>query len=348
MMETDGKEAGIRAADFEVFWSLFRELGGDRAAILRELRAPAITFDDAEAVIPFRLTARLFELVASHLHCPEFGMMLGALPQSLQMFGPLYVAMQNATTLRQAFDFYTGYINGYCSSLSGLVLPASDGDRVTVALDLKAQGSEPNIQGAENFLSLVARLVRSISGGRAAPGEVWFRHRPASPDASYRRYFEAPVRFEQPFNALTLPRCEFDRARPEGNRQLFDLATYFLRREYRPVVSTFTAQVRTVLTQQLAFGDCSPSAIADRLGLKPRTLQRRLRSEGTAFETVKDDLRRDLAIQHLGRPGPFGDIVERLGYSEASVLTRSCYRWFGESPRGVRARLRSDSEPRDA
>ena len=165
------------------------------------------------------------------------------MPQSLQMFGPLSVAMQNAATLRQAFEFYIDFINGYCSSLSGVLLPVASEDCVTIALDLQARGDEPNIQGAENFLTMVSQLIRSISSGRAAPAEVWFRHRRLSPESSYREHFSAPVRFEQPFNALLLPRTEFDRDRPEGNRQLFDLATYVLRTEYRPVVSTFAASV---------------------------------------------------------------------------------------------------------
>jgi AraC-like DNA-binding protein len=346
MTEDGYKEAGVRAAEFETFWGLFRELGGDQAAILRELEPPVPSFRDGETIIPFRLTNRLFELVAKHLSCADFGMRLGSMPQSLQMFGPLHVAMQNAFTLRQAFQFYTAFLNGYCSSLSGLLLPTADKDSVTIAFDLQPQESEPNVQGAENFLAMVAGLLSSISHGRASPSEIWFRHKQVAPEASYRRYFQAPVRFEQPFNALVLPRSEFERNRPEGNRQLFDLATYFLHHEYKPVVSTFAAQVRKVILQQLALGESSPIVVAAQLGTSARSLQRRLSLEGTTFEAVKDDLRRELAIRKLSMPGPFGDIVESLGYSEASVLTRSCYRWFGDSPRGVRARLKSGAEIR--
>jgi AraC-like DNA-binding protein len=31
-----------------------------------------------------------------------------------------------------------------------------------------------------------------------------------------------------------------------------------------------------------------------------------------------------------------GQIAGLLGYSEQSVLSRSCRRWFGRSPRGLR------------
>lgn len=342
----EGKEAGVRAAEFETFWNLFGELGGNKSAILNELPAPLSIFSDPEAIIPFRLTNRLFELVAGHLRCPEFGMMLGTMPQSLQMFGPLYVAMQNAKTLRQAFEFYATFINGYCTSLSSLVLPTADKDAVTIALELQGTGTEPNVQGVENFLSMVSQLVRSVSNGRVAPSDVWFRHKREASEESYRHYFGAGVHFEQPLNALVLPRDEFERERPEGNRQLFDLATYFLQHEYRPVISTFTEQVRKSVVQRLALGECTPNAISEQLGIKSRTLQRRLRLEGTTFEAVKDDLRRELAIRQLSLPGPLSDIVEQLGYSESSVLTRSCYRWFGDSPRGVRAKLQAKAEAR--
>jgi AraC-like DNA-binding protein len=70
-------------------------------------------------------------------------------------------------------------------------------------------------------------------------------------------------------------------------------------------------------------------------------MQRRLREEGVSFETIKDEVRRDLALRYLGhRSMSLTKVATMLGYSEPSVLTRSCYRWFSSCPRTVRLELR--------
>jgi AraC-like DNA-binding protein len=78
--------------------------------------------------------------------------------------------------------------------------------------------------------------------------------------------------------------------------------------------------------------------------MHPRTLQRRLREEGTTFEAIKDEARQDLAQRYLAQPDvPLTQITALLGYSEQSALGRSCRRWFGATPREMRALLASGS-----
>ncbi len=71
--------------------------------------------------------------------------------------------------------------------------------------------------------------------------------------------------------------------------------------------------------------------------MHPRTLQRRLRDEGDSFEAIKDSVRRDVALRYLQQPNvSLVRVTEILGYSETSVLSRSCHRWFCASPRELR------------
>jgi AraC-like DNA-binding protein len=66
-------------------------------------------------------------------------------------------------------------------------------------------------------------------------------------------------------------------------------------------------------------------------------MQRRLREEGSSFEMLKDEVRRETAIRCLGQIDlPLSRLAEMLGYSEVSALSRSCNRWFATSPRKLR------------
>jgi AraC-like DNA-binding protein len=77
--------------------------------------------------------------------------------------------------------------------------------------------------------------------------------------------------------------------------------------------------------------------------MHPRTLQRRLKKEGTTFEGLKDEARRDLARRYLSQPElPLTQIAALLDYSELSALGRSCRRWFDATPQQFRGRLLSE------
>ena len=66
-------------------------------------------------------------------------------------------------------------------------------------------------------------------------------------------------------------------------------------------------------------------------------VRQQLAAEGRTFAEVVDDVRRDEAQHYLRHTRiPFGQLAGLLGYSEQSVLSRSCRRWFGMSPSAYR------------
>ena len=71
--------------------------------------------------------------------------------------------------------------------------------------------------------------------------------------------------------------------------------------------------------------------------MHPRTLHRRLAREGARFEEIKDEVRREMARSLIAQAGlSMTQIAGALGYAEQSALSRSCVRWFGDSPRRLR------------
>jgi AraC-like DNA-binding protein len=68
-----------------------------------------------------------------------------------------------------------------------------------------------------------------------------------------------------------------------------------------------------------------------------RQLQRHLQAEGTSFQTLVDNTRKELALRHLQNPEtPIHDIAFLLGFSEPSAFQRAFKRWTGETPRTYR------------
>ena len=87
--------------------------------------------------------------------------------------------------------------------------------------------------------------------------------------------------------------------------------------------------------------NCTNDRIATALHLHPRTMHRRLDAEGTSFQQIKDEVRRDVMLYYLQQTQlEFALISERLGFAEQAVMTRSCNRWFSASPTKLRSQAR--------
>ena len=185
--------------------------------------------------------------------------------------------------------------------------------------------------------------ILALSGGSVRAREVWFGHDYISAPTRYAQYFGARVEMNAPFNAIFLNRA--DLAAPIANRsqQLYDMATSFIDTQFPDSARPLSGRVRSVAARLLSHGGSLHIDVASAIGMHPRTMQRRLSEEGVSFEDIKDEVRREAAIRYLGQPTiPLTRVAAMLGYSEPSVLTRSCHRWFGASPRKFRKDMAAD------
>jgi len=74
--------------------------------------------------------------------------------------------------------------------------------------------------------------------------------------------------------------------------------------------------------------------LADRLGIGSQTLYRQLKAEGTSYQKIKDDIRREWAIRQLvDEDRSVEQVSEIVGFSEARSFTRAFRYWTGMSPR---------------
>ncbi|MGF6317759.1 AraC family transcriptional regulator [Pseudomonas frederiksbergensis] len=73
------------------------------------------------------------------------------------------------------------------------------------------------------------------------------------------------------------------------------------------------------------------------LRMSNSTLQRRLQSEGTHYQNLKDDLRRDMAIDLLSRGDmTVTEVAAETGFQETSAFHRAFKKWTGVNPGAYR------------
>jgi AraC-like DNA-binding protein len=337
----------VRAEILREFDALVTMLGGDSGELLRDAGLEPVVCAQAGAFIPYARVIDVFERAAARLDCPDFGLRLAAAQAeqgATKVFGPLDVAMRNSPTVGEALRYCSQHLHAFTSGARMYVEKLPDDPRWFMLFEVLLTPFSPQRQVVEHALALTQLAVQAISGGQARAREAWFTHEPVAPVATYRSMFNAPVKFGQSLNGLFFEEQDFATCLPDPDPQLHEIATSFIDDRFPKAVVSLSTRVRILIARLLVDGQCTHENVAATLGLHPRTLQRRLREEGESFESIKDSVRRDVALRYLQQPDvPLVRVTEILGYSETSVLSRSCHRWFCASPRELRNELSGGS-----
>ena len=158
-------------------------------------------------------------------------------------------------------------------------------------------------------------------------------HAPLGDPAHYARYFPCPVLFSQPASGVVLSRAALETPLLRRNVNLAQLAHHHLYSQLGDGSLSMTQQIERLILPLIKVGRCSINDVARFLALHPRTLRRRLCSEGTSFAEIKDTQRRLRAAELVAQGLPLGYMTGLLGYANESGLSRSLKRWFGRSVR---------------
>jgi AraC-like DNA-binding protein len=194
----------------------------------------------------------------------------------------------------------------------------------------------------EMLLRVFWRLLAWLVGGelRAVRFDFAFECPPYA--SSYNKVFPAPQQFAQRRSAFW-----FDAARLRNpvRRDKTALRSFLIEAQSNIVLprrgeDMISARVRNHL-QRTQPGWPDLIATAEALHMSTATLQRRLASEGTSFQSLKDTLRRDVAIVRLNTSTvPLGTLAFELGFSDSAAFQRAFKGWTGSAPGAYRHRDR--------
>jgi len=190
----------------------------------------------------------------------------------------------------------------------------------------------------EAILSAATRVLRDLCGSHWIPSEVLLPRRvPARPEP-YRSYFRAPVRFDDEAAALVFPsKILMKPLLPIGeiSKRSEEPATPARADSTNPLADPLRRFVRAELLQN---NPALPD-VARRFSMHKRTLNRRLRAEGTHFRSLVDEVRFAIARQLVADTDiPLAQVSAALHFSEPAAFTRAFERWAGLPP----SRLRED------
>lgn len=331
----------VKAQSLRGYRELVSDLGGNPTRLLRRSGIEPAAINRLTAFISFERLIDLLERSAIDLSCPDFGLRL-AERQDIGILGTLAVAMRYSATVGEAMQTASKYLSVYNAAIAFTINTEERRGQARLVFAVLVKHSPRWAQTAEHGVGLACRIMTLLSEGRGHLQHVWFPHAAVASEATYRSRFDVAPTFNADRIGLAYANRDLKFPLSEENRQLHDLAITYLDSHLPRGRTPSTVQVRQAIEALLGTGTCGHRQVATTLSVHPRTLQRRLKEEGTTLERLKDEARRDLARRYLSQPDvPLTQVAALLDYSEQSALGRSCRRWFNATPQQFRSRLLS-------
>ncbi|MDQ0322518.1 AraC-like DNA-binding protein [Pararhizobium capsulatum DSM 1112] len=271
----------------------------------------------------------LWLAVAAELDDEFFGM--GARPMRSGSFTLLCHCILHAPTLEHALRRALRFLD--------VVLDDPRGELVmregTAEILLRDGGGPRSAFAYRTYWILLHGIACWLVGRRIPIRRVDFRCAEPSQGADYRLFFGAPVQFGADVSRLTFDRAvlKLPVARSEQALKQFlrgAPANILVRYRYD---AGLAAAVRRRLRQTSPISWASFEALAAQMRMSTSTLRHRLQAENQNYAGIKDDIRRDLAIDRLlNGGGSISEIATDLGFSEPSAFYRAFRKWTGKSP----------------
>lgn len=297
------------------------------------------------------ISAQLLASPQARVSSAQYGALWNAIGRGLddEFFGqdshPMrsgsFIAMcQAALTARdgaQAIARATGFMRLVLDDISVQVDIASD--RVRLVYRLRDGVPEKAMFAYATHFILVYGLVCWLVGRRIPVRAARFSCAEPAAGHEYRSMFCDDLRFGERDSYVELAPAFLELPviqTPKSLKTFLRNAPASFIVKYRNP-DALTARVRRALRARPIADWPAADALAGELRIAEATMRRKLKREGETYQSIKDALRRDMAIAALqSGEGTIADIAVAVGFAEPSAFHRAFRKWTGARPTDYR------------
>ena len=322
-------EGMVRIGPYMAVPALLRERGIDPVPLLAEFGLEPAHFLDPENTIPFREAGRLFARCAEVSGWPHFALLVGQ-RASFSSLGAIGFLMESSSDVRKALHGLSRHFGMHNPNVAITVV--EEGAFVVFGYTIQLPGVHAHEHLLDFAMAIGLNLMQAMCGPDWHPIEVRFAHaRPR--DLGPYGFFRSALRFDEGETGLVFSRHWLD-ARPRGADPLLHMMMAHRVSDIEVKArEDLAGQVRGMLPGLIFAHTTALAAVAKRLGLGARTLNRRLAAEGTSFMQMREEASSAMARQLLESTRmPVAEIAGFLGYANPGAFTRAFYRWAGVAP----------------
>lgn len=327
-----------RASSLRDLQNLARARDADLGAAMHEMGLSPSLLNRPDERIDFARLCALLDHCALSWDMPDLALRLASY-QYLEILGPVGLVTRTSRDLRGALHAISDNLDIHSNAV--IVRLNEQGGVATIIIDTLVQ-----TLGAAHFVLLSLGLARNIieTVGKAPLDliEVSLRQDSGNLGTAAARWFHCPVGFQAEQNALHFDAGILDHPIAQSDEAYRAIVERYFTTARLETVGSFAELARQDIARQMEFGGCTLNSLALRLRVEPRSLQRRLKQEGTSFRDLVDDWRRTRALSLVTKTRlPLSQVALALGFADPSVFTRAFHRWYGQAPLAARQKGRS-------
>ncbi|MFI4927302.1 MAG: AraC family transcriptional regulator [Burkholderiales bacterium] len=307
------------------------EAGVDLADAAREAR-----FDPArlESGMSFPEVERFFAVAWKRIDDPAFGLRAGCVLRP-ERYGLSGLTAMTSATFGAALQRKSRYNRLVWGDSYGI---RQDAHEFTVFTEAPDEANPWGYAKADMEFASLVTFGRRFAAADIVPLKLALRRPEPSYKPLYDEIFRCPVAFGQPVNSLCFAQEDAKRPLISADHRAAEWLAFGAKAALeRMDDSGVSARVRAQIERMLQGDEPTLAAVASKMCMSERTLQRRLSAEGQTFSRLLDEIRSDVAQRSLaaGKRNVI-ELAYLLGFEDSNSFYRSFRRWTGTTPESFR------------
>ena len=301
-----------------------------------------------DGTIPRDDLIRIYQNALAISDREDLGLSVGS-QLHLSTHGPLGAATFSGPDLRTALTLLARFSQTRTEFFDITISDHPEGMKVsfTETFDL----DDLRVFITESVLSGLFSAINFFVGVGPFTGVAHFAYPKPSYGKKYPNHFGENITFDQPATEIIVPESVLSMASPTADPLLHQESVAICEQQLRAIKDGEAGD--SVLSTEAAVSKLifenpgrlwTLKEVAAKLHVSPRTLIRKLESEGTKFQMVRDEFAKKQVVNYLKDASLSVESIGHLmGFSDVSSFRRSFKRWFGETPSQYIARVRGVS-----
>lgn len=292
--------------------------------------------DDGDRWIDLPAAHRVWELALSHTQQANLGLLIGR-SSNPHVIGLLGYLMESCPTIGEAFDQLSKFNPLFGNMFS--YHHEIQGEYFKVFYEPHPQWWQeyPHTaqQAIETSMSRTLSLIHRFTGKHIYPNRAFFKSSPPSDESLYKSVLKTNLYFNATENYLEFPLSLAQVPVASYNITLYREFERLAEEKLQSIIThnSFEGRIKQLLLSAIDGPLPTIDQVATQLHCSTRTLQRKLRQEGTSYQLILENLRKELAIHFLQKgQNKLAEIADFLGYADQRVFRRAFKRWTGQTP----------------
>ena len=308
-------------------------MGANRDAILREANIEPEILSNPKARITVEQAMNVWTVIVKQTGSENFGLECG-LKARFQTMGILGYVMMNSTSILTAWKKLCTYQELVLSII--LHRLQTEGNQVIIKGEMQEKWQSEFKYTLDFIYASSLTLIKNCTSREILPIEVGFNFpQPDNIDRYHEIFYPAIIKFSCDNPYMIYNKSDLDNKITGTDPSMFEHFEVLLEdsaKEHNKINAQSRA-VKNSIFRRLKAEIPRIDEVSRELAMSVRSLQDSLKKEGTTFQNILHDVRKEIAIKQLSRPDfNVTDVAFLTGFSDISVFSRNFKKWTGLTP----------------